>query len=55
MTQQHNATLPKESNIRAAERIYHEWDEALGAKNVEAAISLYAHDCRLESPVVRLF
>ena len=53
MTQQHDTTLPKEQDIRAAERVYHEWDAALGAKDVEAAVALYAPDCRLESPLVR--
>jgi SnoaL-like domain len=53
MTQQDNTPLSKEQDIRAAERIYHEWDEALGAKDVEAAVALYAPDCRLESPLVR--
>jgi hypothetical protein len=53
MTQQHDTALAKEQDIRAAERIYHEWDEALGAKDVEAAVALYAPDCRLESPLVR--
>jgi hypothetical protein len=52
MTQQDH-TLPKEQDIRAAERIYRDWDQALGAKDVEAAIALYALDCRLESPLVR--
>jgi hypothetical protein len=36
-----------------AERIYRDWDEALGRKDVEAAMALYAHDCVLESPLVR--
>jgi SnoaL-like domain len=35
-----------------AERIYHDWDEALGRKDVEAAMALYARDCILESPLV---
>jgi hypothetical protein len=39
--------------IRAAERIYHEWDEALGRKDVDAALKLYAPDVVLESPLVR--
>src|SRR6201986_2651124 len=52
MTQQQHA-LPKEQDTQAAERIYHEWDAALGAKDVEAAVALYARDCRLESPLVR--
>jgi hypothetical protein len=39
--------------IRAAERIYHEWDEALGRKDIDAALKLYAPDAVLESPLVR--
>ncbi len=35
-----------------AERIYRDWDEALGRKDVEAAMTLYAPDCVLESPLV---
>jgi hypothetical protein len=41
-----------EKAVRAAERIYHQWDEALGAKDVEAAVALYAPDCSLESPLI---
>jgi hypothetical protein len=52
MAQQHH-TLPKEQDVRSAERIYQEWDEALGAKDVEAAVALYGADCQLESPLVR--
>jgi len=37
---------------RNAERVYREWDDALGRKDVEAAIRLYAPDCVLESPLV---
>jgi hypothetical protein len=37
---------------RNAEQIYHEWDEALGHKDVEAAMALYAPDCVLESPLI---
>ena len=39
--------------IRTAERIYHEWDEALGRKDIDAAMKLYALDIVLESPHVR--
>jgi hypothetical protein len=39
--------------IRAAERIYREWDEALGRKDIDAALKLYAPDAVLESPLVR--
>ena len=54
MAQQHQTVLPKEQDTRAAERIYHEWDSALGAKDIEAAVALYyPPDCRLESPLVR--
>src|SRR5690348_4822460 len=53
MNQQRDTTLLRQQEIRAAERIYHEWDAALGAKDVEAALALYATDCRLESPLVR--
>jgi hypothetical protein len=38
---------------QAAERIYHAWDEALGRKDLDAALSLYAEDATLESPLVR--
>ena len=53
MDQQHHTAVSKEQDIHAAERIYQEWDDALGAKDVEAAISLYAADCQLKSPLVR--
>ena len=39
--------------IRAAEHIYREWDEALGRKDIDAALKLYAPDAVLESPLVR--
>ncbi len=38
---------------RAAEHIYHLWDEALGRKDLEAALALYADDALIESPLVR--
>jgi len=53
MTDMHSAGAADEGALRAVERIYHEWDRALGAKDVEAAVALYAPDCRLESPLVR--
>lgn len=34
------------------EHIFTAWDRALGAKDVEAAIALYAPDASLESPLV---
>ena len=39
--------------MRSVERVYQLWNAALGAKNVEAAVALYAEDTRLESPLVR--
>jgi hypothetical protein len=33
-------------------RIYTEWDDALGAKDTEAALALYHPDATLESPLV---
>jgi SnoaL-like domain len=39
--------------LRAVERVYRLWDEALGAKDVDAAAALYAPDTVLESPLVR--
>ena len=35
------------------ERIYRAWDEALGKKDLEAALSLYGEDASIESPLVR--
>jgi hypothetical protein len=41
------------STLSAIERVYRAWDAALAAKDVEAAVALYAQDARLESPLVR--
>jgi hypothetical protein len=49
----HNEGTTDENAARSAQQIYHDWDEALGAQDVEAAIALYSPDCRLESPLVR--
>ena len=35
------------------ERIYRLWDEALGKKDLEASLSLYADDASIESPLVQ--
>ena len=43
-----------ESFQQAAERIYHDWDEALSNDDVDALIALYAPDAVLESPAVPL-
>jgi ketosteroid isomerase-like protein len=42
-----------QSDTETVQRIYEAWDEALGRKDVDAAISLYAEDATLESPLVR--
>ena len=39
--------------IRSIERVYQAWDAALAAKDIEAAVALYAPDTQLESPLVR--
>ena len=39
--------------IQAAERIYHAWDGALGRKDLDGAMRLYAQNATLESPLVR--
>lgn len=39
--------------LRSIERVYELWDEALGAKDADAAAALYAPDTVLESPLVR--
>jgi ketosteroid isomerase-like protein len=38
---------------QAVEDVYRAWDEALGAKDLDAAMALYAPDATLESPLVR--
>jgi hypothetical protein len=42
-------------NINRAdiERIYRLWDEALGKKDLEASLALYADDASIESPLVQ--
>jgi hypothetical protein len=37
----------------AIERIFHAWDESLGAKDLDAATTLYQPDATLERPLVR--
>ena len=42
-----------QSQRQDIERIYRLWDEALGKKDLEAALALYAEDASIESPLVR--
>lgn len=39
--------------MQDAERIYKLWDDALGKKDLEASLSLYADDASIESPLVQ--
>jgi ketosteroid isomerase-like protein len=39
--------------VSPVESVYRAWDQALGAKDLDAAIALYAPDATLESPLVR--
>jgi hypothetical protein len=38
--------------LESAERIHHDWNAALEAHDTEAAVSLYAEDATLESPLI---
>lgn len=42
-----------EASPSEAERICHRWDDALGKKDVEASLALYADDASIESPLVQ--
>lgn len=37
----------------AIEHVFHAWDKALGAKDLDASMALYHPDATLESPLVR--
>src|SRR6266852_373740 len=55
MPREGDGTMDKQNQndlIAAAEHIYKAWDEALGAKDLEAALALYAADASIESPLV---
>jgi hypothetical protein len=45
--------LSTDPGTARAEEIHRAWDEALGRKDLDAAMALYAPDCTLESPLVR--
>ena len=44
-----NSKIP---SLDAIDGIYRSWDEALGKKDIEAALALYAPDATLDSPLV---
>jgi len=41
------------STRQEIERIYRAWDDALGKRDLEASLSLYADDASIESPLVQ--
>jgi len=45
--------MMQETTQKDIERIYRLWDDALGRKDLEAALALYADDAAIESPLVR--
>jgi ketosteroid isomerase-like protein len=53
MTEHNTFLSTDEQTVRAVERIYHKWDDALGRKDLDASMQLYAMDTTLESPLVR--
>jgi hypothetical protein len=44
--------MTNDSSRNDAERICHMWDDALGKKDLEASLALYADDASIESPLV---
>ncbi|HEY1569392.1 MAG TPA: nuclear transport factor 2 family protein [Solirubrobacteraceae bacterium] len=46
-------TVDHHENDTAIKRIFTAWDEALGAKDLDASMALYHEDATLESPLVR--
>lgn len=49
----HRIVAADDQAIRSVERVYKLWDEALGAKDADAAAALYASDTELETPLLR--
>src|ERR1700760_3214216 len=45
--------MRRRTTMQDAERIYRLWDDALGKKDLEASLSLYADDASIESPLVQ--
>jgi len=45
--------MTTDTKLNDAERIHKLWDEALGRKDLEAALSLYASNASIESPLVQ--
>jgi len=47
-----NQTATLDASHIDAERIYHQWDDALSRNDVESLLALYAPDAILESPLI---
>jgi hypothetical protein len=47
------ATMSNETGQNDVERVYRLWDDALGKKDLEASLLLYADDASIESPLVQ--
>jgi predicted SnoaL-like aldol condensation-catalyzing enzyme len=45
--------MTRDTTQQDIERVYRLWDEALGRKDLETSLSLYAEDASIESPLVR--
>jgi predicted SnoaL-like aldol condensation-catalyzing enzyme len=45
--------MTSQTSQHDAEQIYKLWDDALGKKDLEASLSLYADDATIESPLVQ--
>lgn len=45
-------TSDAQTSDAAIEHVFHTWDEALGAKDLDASMALYHPDATLESPLV---
>src|SRR5580698_10987433 len=52
-TPEDNSTNAQERGKPEIERIYRLWDDALGNKDTEAALALYAENASIESPLVQ--
>jgi ketosteroid isomerase-like protein len=50
--QEENVTSQHTESIASIEHVFRAWDDALGAKDVDAAMALYHPDATLESPLV---
>jgi ketosteroid isomerase-like protein len=46
-------TVDKHAATDAIEHVFQAWDEALGARDLDASMALYQPDATLESPLVR--